>query len=81
MDAPRPRLRTCAPPPRWRSPIAAAVSPQSALIAIWRFDNATQRFAGYSPIPGAPNDLVTLNRADAIFICVNAPATFTRPAI
>ncbi len=63
------------------SQVAAGVSPSSALIAIWRFDNATQRFAGYSPIPGAPNDLVTLNRADAIFICVNAPATFTRPAI
>lgn len=63
------------------SQVAAGVSPASALIAIWRFDNATQRFAGYSPIPGAPNDLVTLNRADAIFICVNAPATFTRPAI
>lgn len=61
------------------SVVAAAISPPSALIAIWRFDNASQRFVGYSPIPNAPNDLNTVNRFDPVFICVNSNATLTRP--
>ncbi len=61
--------------------VAAAVSPASGLIAIWRFDNASQHFIGFSMLPGAPNDLTTINRADPIFICMNSAGTFTRPLI
>jgi hypothetical protein len=63
------------------SQVFGTVSPQSALIAGWFYNNGQQRFLGYSPLPGAPNDLVTVNRLDALFICVNGPATFTRPTI
>jgi PKD repeat protein len=61
--------------------VAAAISPGNALTAIWRFDNVGQRFVGFSPIPGAPNDLTTVNRADAVFICMTSPGTLTRPVI
>lgn len=61
--------------------VAAAISPSTALVAIWRFDNATQRFMGWSPLPGAPNDLLTVNRADPVFICMNRSGTLSRPVI
>lgn len=63
------------------SVVAQAISPATALIAIWRFDNADKRFTGYSPIPNAPNDLTTVNRIDAVFVCMNAAGSLTRPAI
>ncbi|MFN8557668.1 MAG: hypothetical protein U0531_10080 [Dehalococcoidia bacterium] len=61
------------------SVVAGQITPAGTLIALWRFENAQQRFLGYSPIPGAPNDLNTVNRFDAVFACVNGPATMTRP--
>lgn len=61
--------------------VAAAVDPVADLVAIWRFDAATQRFAAYSPIPNAPNDLATVGSLDAVFVCVRAAATLARPAI
>lgn len=61
--------------------VAAAVSPSTILIAIWRFDASANRFFGYSPIPNAPNDLLTVNRLDAIFICVDTAGTLTRPTL
>lgn len=65
-------------PPRT---IALASTPAGALLAIWRFDNVTQRFAGYSPAPGAPNDLLTVNRLDPVFVCVGMSAMLTRPVL
>jgi hypothetical protein len=66
--------------PNGTPPGQVAVSPSSALDAIWRYDAATGRFVGYSPLPGAPNDLTALNRLDAVFVCVDTPATLTHPA-
>ena len=61
--------------------VAAAISPQDAVIAIWRFNNLAQRFEGYSPRFPEASDLRTANIIDAVFICMNAPGTLTRPSI
>ena len=61
--------------------IVSALTPQSGLRAVWRYDNINQRFAGYSPIAGAPNDLLTANRMDAVFICMNNSGSVARPVI
>lgn len=61
--------------------VAAAITPPGNLISIFRFDSSQNRFLGFSPLPGAPNDLVTVNRLDAVFICMSAPGTLARPTI
>jgi hypothetical protein len=62
--------------------VAGAVAPAEALDAIWKFDAASATWQGYSPTaPADVNDLVSVNRLDAIFICVNAAATVARPVI
>jgi hypothetical protein len=61
--------------------VVQGIQPASILIAIWRFDNAAQRFVGFSPIPNAPNDLVTVDRAQPVFICTNGGGSLTRPVI
>jgi large repetitive protein len=63
------------------SVVAAAISPPNALIAIWRFDNLRQTFVGYSSLPGAPNDLNAVNRAEPVFVCMNGSGSMTRPVI
>jgi hypothetical protein len=63
------------------SVVAAAISPANALIAIWRFDNIRQTFVGYSSLPGAPNDLNVVNRAEPVFICMNGSGSMARPVI
>ena len=61
--------------------VAAAVSPPEAVIAVWRFDAAAQRFVGFSPLLEAPSDLTAVNRLDAVLICLREPAVLVRPAI
>ena len=61
--------------------LARAVSPERALVAIWRFDAQSGRFLAWSPLPGAPNDYPWVGRLDAVFICVRQPATLARPAL
>ena len=61
--------------------VAVSVAPSSAFIGIWRFDSATQRFQGFSPLPGAPNDFAAVNRAEPAFLCMQEPGTLVRPAI
>lgn len=61
--------------------VAAAISPQPALIAIWRFDAAAGHFRGWSPLPDAPNDLTSVNRLDAVFLCLREPGALSRPAL
>jgi hypothetical protein len=62
--------------------VAGAVEPPEALDAIWKFDAASATWQGYSPTaPADVNDLVSVDRLDAIFICVNAAATVARPVI
>ena len=56
--------------------VAGAVAPAEALDAIWKFDPASSTWKGYSPTaPAAVNDLASVDRLDAIFVCVNAAAT------
>jgi len=62
--------------------IAAGVAPEDALASIWAFDTATGTWLGYSPTaPAGVSDLDTVDRLDAIFICVDADATVSRPVI
>jgi len=61
---------------------AGTVAPAEALDAIWKFDTATGTWLGYSPsAPAAVSDLASIDRLDAVFICVNAAATWSRPVI
>jgi hypothetical protein len=62
--------------------VSGAVTPATALEAIWKFDPATSTWKGFSPsAPAAVSDLASVDRLDAIFICVNAAATVNRPVI
>jgi hypothetical protein len=62
--------------------VAGAVAPAEALDAIWKFDPATGTWKGFSPTaPAAVNDLASVDRLDAGFVCVNVAATFSRPVI
>jgi hypothetical protein len=61
--------------------VAAAATPPSAVLAIWSFDAAQGRFVGFAPQAPQASDLTTVNRHDAVFICVQALGTLNRPAI
>jgi hypothetical protein len=64
------------------SMVAAGISPASALESIWRYDTARDRFVGWSPIAGAPNDYTTLGaRAEAAWVCMRAMGQLDRPTI
>ena len=65
-------------PPRT---VALSVSPAPALAAIWKFDNPSQRFIGYSPLPNVPNDLLRVSQLDPAFVCVREEGTLTRPVM
>jgi hypothetical protein len=60
--------------------VAASITPADALVAIWRFDNPAQTFQGFAPRFPEASDLTTVNRLDAVFVCMSAPGTLTRPA-
>jgi hypothetical protein len=62
--------------------VAAGVQPADSLISIWKFLPAENRWIGYSA--GAPpevSDLQTVERLDAVFVCVSTVATITMPEI
>jgi hypothetical protein len=62
--------------------VAAAISPAGALESIWRYDNASGQFAGFSPNPNAPSDYRAVQIAlEPVFVCMRAPATLSRPAV
>jgi hypothetical protein len=63
------------------SVVAAAVSPSSAIRSIWRYNNASQTFQGFSPLFPAQSDLQTVNLFDPVFICMDAPGVFVRPLL
>ena len=50
-------------------------------MAIWRYNNTTQTFQAFSPQFPQASDLTTVNRLDAVFVCMDATGTLTRPAI
>jgi hypothetical protein len=61
--------------------VVAGVAPAEALDAIWLFDPASGAWMGYSPAAPEASDLESVNNLDAIFVCVNAAATISRPVI
>jgi|GEM_PF-440777 len=72
------------PPGTPLSVVAANISPTDALEAIFKQDlTAPSGFRGFSPkAPDFANDyLVTERLIEAVFICVSAPATLTRPVV
>lgn len=63
------------------SEVAAAVSPLSALLGMWRFDSGRQTYEGFSPLAPGASDLTSVNRTDAVFICLSTPGTLSRPSM
>lgn len=62
--------------------VASGVEPAAALVSIWKFLPAQGSWSGYSA--GAPpevSDLQTVERLDALFVCVNAAATISMPEL
>lgn len=59
--------------------IAAAVAPAATLTGIWRYDARQGRFLGFAPQAPEVSDLQTVNRLDAVFICVGTAGILTRP--
>jgi hypothetical protein len=58
---------------------ARRITPAGVLVALWEHQAATNTFRGFSPMPGAPNDLPGVTRLVPIFACVTAPATLSQP--
>jgi hypothetical protein len=50
------------------------------LESVWRYDAVTRRFRAWSPAPGTPNDVTTVNRLDAVFLCVRQAGRLVQPA-
>jgi hypothetical protein len=63
------------------SVVAAGITPASALQSIWRFNNIAQTFQGFSAQFPSQSDLLTVNRIDAVFICMSGPGTLARPVL
>ena len=62
------------------SMLAAGVSQEAGLEAVWHYINEERRFVAWSPLPGAPNDYENQRGLlEAIFLCVRNAGTFTRP--
>jgi PKD repeat protein len=62
--------------------VLTAVSPQSAVLSIWKLtDPTTGKYAGYFPNSTQASDLTTVLRLDAVSICVNGAATLSEPAV
>lgn len=60
---------------------AKRVDNQSALVAIWRYNAASNSFTGWSPMAGAPNDLSSVTFLQPVFVCVNAATSLTQPPV
>jgi len=61
------------------SRVVSAVSPSSAVVSIWRFNNATKTFqSGFFSAAGAPTDFSTTGGGSEVyFVCVSGAATIT----
>jgi copper transport protein len=58
--------------------LATAIAPATSVV-VYRYDAATGQYASYSNTAGG-TDALTLNRLDAVWVCVGAAATLTEPA-
>ena len=64
------------------STVGEGVQPANALVSIWKFLPAQDSWSGYAAgAPAGVSDLQTVERLDALFVCVNAVATITMPDI
>jgi hypothetical protein len=61
--------------------LADAVSPPTALQAVWRLDNASRSFQAFMPQAPQASDLTSLNLLDAAFVCVDTAATISMPTV
>ena len=61
--------------------IAAGVSPSTILISIWWYNTGTGAWLGYSPQFPDQSNLSSVDRLEAIFICVSSAGTWSRPLI
>jgi hypothetical protein len=62
--------------------VAAGVAPAGSLDTIWKYLPAEGRWLGYmASAPPEVSDLQTVQRLDAVFVCVNVVATITMPSI
>ncbi len=61
--------------------VAKGVAPPEALDAVWVFDPESGTWQGFSAAAPEASDLTTVNQLDAIFVCMNAPGTISRPKI
>jgi hypothetical protein len=59
--------------------ILAATRPASAIVGVWRFDAARGRYEGWSPLSPAAGELTSLNRLDAVLICLREPGIVDLP--
>lgn len=57
--------------------VAAAFESRETLAGLWRFDGS--RWQGWSPVAGAPNDLMTINSRDRLRICLTSPTRWITP--
>ena len=58
------------------------ITPASAVESIWRYDNASARFSGWSPLPVAPNDYTNIiQRTEPVFVCMRENGEMNRPTI
>jgi uncharacterized protein YkwD len=64
------------------STVIAAISSPSAVAAIWRWNPTTRSFSGFAPAAAAVSDYkVTEQPYEAVYVCLQTPATLTRPAM
>jgi subtilisin family serine protease len=63
------------------SEVAAAVTPPDALESIWRLDNVSGAFQGFSPQFPEASQLTSLQFLDAVYVCTAAPGSITMPAV
>jgi len=62
--------------------VAAGITPAPALESIWRYFAAEERYRGWSPLPGAPNDFnAVTQRPEPVFICMRNAGQLDRPTI
>jgi hypothetical protein len=59
--------------------LAGMVRPTGIVASIWKYDAEHQRFLGYAPAGGTANDLVTVQRLDAIYLCTTRLASWRQP--
>jgi hypothetical protein len=62
--------------------IGEGIDPADALVSIWFLLMSEGRWLGYSPaVPPQGNDLQSVDRLDAIFVCVDTDAVITMPYV